>query len=419
MRSGQETVAIVGIGRVGLPLALFLADRGCVVHGVDRDAEYVQTLLETRRMPFGEEGAQPVLEAVLGKRFLPGSDLSVIARCEVVVVTIGTPIDEHMNPVLGPVEQIFRDMAPHLRAGHTILLRSTVSPGTTGYLARVLEQSGAPLPGRGIHLAFCPERIAQGHSLEELAEIPQIVGGVDTASTTAAAAFFARFGMAILETDAMSAELAKLFCNMYRYIDFAMANEFMMLATEHGRNIYEIVRLINDGYKRGGVKQPGLTGGPCLYKDGFFLIERTPYPELISNAWKINESVPAWLVARLEEERAVEGRSVGLFGLAFKRNSDDTRNSLSFKFLKILRRKGASVVAHDPFVQPDTLEEALESEILVFATNHDAYADWGLEGLRQRARSGALVCDPWNLFGTERIVFTLGDQAGPARDSDG
>ncbi len=413
MDTGGPTVAIVGIGRVGLPLALFLAARGCRVHGVDHDEAYVRRLLETRRMPFREIGAQPVLEAVLGRSFFPGSDLSVVARCTFVIVTIGTPIDEHMNPVLGPVEQIFRDMAPHLQPGQTVILRSTVSPGTTGYLARVLEQCRTPgaAPG-GVHLAFCPERIAQGHSLEELAEIPQIVGGVDAPSTESAARFFARFGISVLETDAMSAELAKLFSNMYRYIDFAVANEFMMLATEHDRNIFEILSLVNQGYKRGGIKRPGLTGGPCLYKDGFFLIERTPYPELISNAWKINESVPAWLISRIEQVRPVEGAVVGLFGMTFKRNSDDVRNSLSFKFLKILRRKGAQVVAHDPFVRPDTLLEALRAEILVFATNHDAYAEWGLEGLRRRARRGALVCDPWDIFGTRRIVFRL-DQNMP------
>ena len=401
---GNPTVAIVGIGRVGLPLALFLADRGCRVHGIDNDRQAIRSLLETRRMPFLEAGAQPVLEEVLGCRFFPGWDLDVVTDCQVVIVTIGTPIDEHMNPVLGPVEDIIRALVPHLRDGQSLLLRSTVSPGTTDFLAGVLEQAGAP---KNLRLAYCPERIAQGHSLEELPEIPQIVGGVDEPSTRAASAFFAGLDIPVLETDAVSAELAKLFSNMYRYIDFAIANEFMILATEHDRNIYEVTRLVNEGYKRGGVKPPGLSGGPCLYKDGFFLIERTPYPELISNAWRINESVPAWLIGRLEAETSLRGKRVGLFGLAFKRNSDDTRNSLSYKFIKILRRKGARVVAHDPFVAPETLEAAMDAEVLIFATNHDAYADWGMAGLRRKARAGVLVCDPWNLFGTERIVFRV------------
>src|SRR5262249_21645170 len=155
--------------------------------------------------------------------------------------------------------------------------------------------------GRDFFVAFCPERIAEGRSLEELPEIPQIVGALDAESRARASAFFEGIAGPILATDARSAEIAKLFCNVYRYIDFAVDNDFMMIADMHARDIYEILDLVNRGYKRGGLKRPGFTGGPCLYKDGFFLVERTPYPDLLTTAWKINESVPAYLVEGLSE----------------------------------------------------------------------------------------------------------------------
>ncbi len=400
-----SSVAVIGIGRVGLPLALFLADAGHRVFGIDSDEAHIRRLQADRTLPFVEEGAQPLLEALLDRRFFPTGELDVVEQCETIIVTIGTPIDEHMNPILDPIERVFDKISRHLRRGQMILLRSTVSPETTEHLRTYLNEKVNLEVGREIHLAFCPERIAQGHSLEELKDIPQIVGGVTPASTAAAATFFEALGIATLPTDAVSAELAKLFCNMYRYIDFAIANEFMIIAGEYKRNIYEIIQLTNTGYKRGGIKMPGLTGGPCLYKDGFFLIERTPYPELISNAWKINESVPAYLIGRLESLGDLKGKRVGLMGLAFKKNNDDTRNSLSYKFAKILRRKGAKVIAHDPYLQADTLEEALKADILIFATNHDMYADWGLTGLQERCLPHAWICDPWNIFETEQIIF--------------
>ncbi len=405
----ERTVAVIGIGRVGLPLALFLADHGHTVYGIDKNEGYLRFLKDERRLPFKEEGAQELLEEHLERRFFPMSDLSQVAQCDVIIVTIGTPIDQHMNPVLAPVEEVIRELSPHLRKGQLIVLRSTVSPGTTEFLQSSLQRRTRLEIGRDLFLAFCPERIAQGFSIRELGEIPQIVGGVDAASTEQAAAFFGGLGIQVHPTDAVSAELSKLFCNMYRYIDFAIANEFMMIASEYQRNIYEIVRMVNTGYKRGGIKLPGLTGGPCLYKDGFFLLERTPYPELISNAWKINESVPAYLIGRLETMKELKGARVGLFGLAFKKNNDDTRNSLSFKFVKIFQRKGCDVITHDPFLKQDMLEAALSGDVLVFATNHDAYAEWGKEGLKARCRPDAVICDPWNMFGTDRLIFRASD----------
>ena len=207
-------------------------------------------------------------------------------------------------------------------------------------------------------------------------------------------------GNELLKTDARSAEIAKLYSNMYRYIDFAIANEFMMIAHQFDRNIYEIAELVNHGYKRRGLKQPGFAAGPCLYKDGFFLISKTPYCELISTAWKINETVPAYLIDQISKQVDLKKSKVAVLGMAFKKNIDDTRNSLSYKAKKIFRQEGAEVYTHDPYTDPDNFDGKLkDADVVMIAINHDYYRDLGLEKIRKLVKKECLICDIWNVFG--------------------
>jgi UDP-N-acetyl-D-mannosaminuronic acid dehydrogenase len=407
--SSSPVVAVVGIGRVGLPLALFLAERGCTVYGIDANAAHLAAI-RTGTMPFREEGAQPLLSAHLGTRFLPTDDLSVVRGAHTIVVTLGTPVDEHNNPIYLPIEQLVRALLPHLQPKQLLVLRSTLSPGTTEHLARFIERTTSYVVGRDLFLAFCPERIAEGRSIEELPTVPQIVGGVDAPSTRAAVEFFHLVTPVVHEVDSRSAELSKLFCNMYRFIDFAIANEFMMIAEQHGRDIYPIVHAINSGYTRGGLKSPGLASGPCLYKDGFFLTGRIPYNELISGAWKINETMPAYLMERVRAVKPLEGSKAAVLGLAFKKNIDDARNSLSFKLRKLLLAEGAEVRVHDPMVPSEPFDDAVrDADIVFYAMNHDAFRDAGLAPVRRRARPDAVVCDVWNMFGTGKTLFRLSE----------
>jgi UDP-N-acetyl-D-mannosaminuronic acid dehydrogenase len=393
------------MGRVGLPLALFLADRGMTVYGIDVDEKRVSTL-RAKGMPFIEVGVDELLHRYEGIRFHPTIDVAAVSEADVVILTLGTPVDEHMNPDFRALEAIVADVRPHLGKGKLVVLRSTVTPGTTEYVGRKLESSGLTV-GKDVFLAFCPERIAEGRSLEELPEIPQIVGANDAASRARARAFFDGLVSMIHETDTRSAEIAKLFCNVYRYIDFAIGNELMMIADGFDRNIHEILDLCNRGYKRSGLKRPGFTGGPCLQKDGFFLVDRTPYPELMTAAWRINESVPAYLVDGLEKRLGMlDGKVVVVLGLAFKRNIDDTRNSLSYKAVKLLGRRGATVLKHDPFVMPGDLDAMLaRADAVLVCTDHDAYRDLGLANVRGKTRAGTWFADPWNLWG-EGMVFS-------------
>jgi UDP-N-acetyl-D-mannosaminuronic acid dehydrogenase len=402
-------VAVIGLGRVGLPFALYLAQHGHTVHGIDSNLDTVGAL-QAGRMPFNEDGGLEALSATLGSRFFPGSDLKALSEVETIIITLGTPVDEFNNPVFLPIEHLLRAALPHIQKGQLMVLRSTLAPGATEHLGRLIERTTSFKIGRDLFLAACPERIAEGKSFVELPEVPQIVGGVDAASTERAVAFFRQVTPTVMPLDSRSAELAKLFCNMYRYIDFAVSNEFMMIASQHGREVYPIIDAVNRGYKRGGIKSPGLAGGPCLYKDGFFLINKIPYNELIASAWKIHETTPAYLIEQARVFKPIDGAKAAILGLTFKKNIDDTRNSLAFKLKKLLLAEGADVHLHDPFIASSSREDALRDADFVFvAINHDAFLDLTPDALRRIARPDAVVADIWNLLGTDRIVFSLAE----------
>ncbi|MEK6868118.1 MAG: nucleotide sugar dehydrogenase [Nanoarchaeota archaeon] len=297
----QHRISIIGIGRVGLPLALAFAEKGFFVYGVDIDKNKV-LFVNSGKMPFIEEGADALLTKHIGNNFIATTDFQFATEnSEIIILTLGTPVDEHLNPIFTQIEAVIRNIVHSLHEGQIIILRSTVSPGTTEYIKRYIEANTNLKVGVNIFLGFCPERIAEGKSLEEIPLIPQIIGTLDRESAERAELLFKKLTPQVIHTDARSAELAKLYCNMYRYINFAIANEFMMIAEQHGRDIHEIINLVNKDYKRGGLKSPGFTAGPCLYKDGFFLVSKTPFAELITTAWKINESVPSYLIEEIKK----------------------------------------------------------------------------------------------------------------------
>ena len=404
----MRRLAVIGLGRVGLPLALTFARSGLDVVGIDADAERVAQLRDGH-FPYLEKNGPEALQAALGLGFETTTDLVRAAGVDAIVLTIGTPVDEHMNPVFTQIQSVLDGLRGVLSKGQLLVLRSTVAPGTTQLVARLIERATGLRVGEDLQVAFCPERIAEGNSFDEIGRIPQIVGGITLACTRRAAALFRKICGEVLETSPVAAELAKLYCNMYRYIDFAIANEFMIIAQHHGAEIHEIVHLVNHGYARGGLKSPGLTSGPCLYKDGFFLTSHLPFGELISTAWKINETVPAFLLGLVRGERTLDGLTAGILGLAFKRDIDDTRDSLAFKLRRLLWMENCRTLLHDPYVASDDLEAVLaESDVLFLTMNHEAYRS-DIHGILRRARPDALVCDVWNLAGTGRLVYRAGE----------
>ena len=402
----EVSIGIVGIGRVGLPLGLYYASRGVKAYGFDIDQTKINTLLE-KKMPFKEEGAKEILEGTINKTFFPTSDFSNIKKVNFIFLTLGTPVDDFLNPDYSQLNAALDSMLPYFSEGQTLVLRSTISPGTTEYLKHYLETKSSFKIGENFFLAFCPERIAQGVSLTELDKLPEIVGGIDEKSTEKLLFFFNQVGKEAYPTTAKNAELLKLFTNMHRYINFAIANEFMVLAEEWGGNIHEIVELSNKNYPRGGIKSPGFTAGPCLFKDGFFLTSGIPFPDLITTAWTINESMPGYLVNRLKKMTPLKGKKCLILGMAFKANNDDQRASLSHKLKKILRKEMAEVMTHDVYTHDKNFENLLEqSDIIFIATPHDEYKK-EIHYYKKFLKDGTLIVDIWNVFKKESIIFKV------------
>ncbi len=409
----KKAVSIIGIGRVGLPMALVLANDGYKVFGIGRSQMKID-LIKKAIMPFVEEGAESLLKKYVNKTFFPTTSYEVIKNSEIIILTLGTPIDENMNPVLDQLNEAVDKIIPYLKKNQLIILRSTVSPRTTIYIKDTIELRTKFKVGKNIFLAFCPERIAEGKAIQEIKEIPQIIGGVDNVSSNKAKLFFETLGVKCLLTDSTSAELAKLFTNMYRYISFAIVNEFLVIAENFNKNIYEIVDLVNKDYKRGGLALPGLTAGPCLFKDGFFLINENPFLDLITASWKINEALPLFLVRKIRERLNLKNKKVVILGLAFKPEIDDIRESLSFKIRKALLREHAQVILHDPYVKNYPHQEVLndlsdalkEADAVIIATRHKIYQNQKNKILKLTSKK-TYICDIWNIFGLNKLLFTV------------
>jgi UDP-N-acetyl-D-mannosaminuronic acid dehydrogenase len=407
------TVAVIGLGRVGLPLALSLADRGLDVIGVERVRATLESI-EAGRMPFHETGTQELLERVRGRGNLRLTQhVQDAAEAEHIVLTLGTPAHIHVEIDMSQIRHVIDDLLPVLREGHSVLLRSTVAPGTTEWVAGYLEQRRGFTVGEDLFVSHVPERIAENHFLEEIATLPCIVGGVGEGSGARAAELFEVFGTEVVQTTPVEAELAKIWTNILRYTQFALPNLLMMECEQHSANVFEVISLVNHDYPRGGIGQPGLTAGTCLRKDFVFSEERSSAPGMLLAVSRVHETVPLFLVEGLKRRLgSLRGKKVAVLGLTFKRDSDDLRDSLSFKLIRLLERELADVARHDPHVpdESEPLEVALGgADAVVVATNHSAFDE-----LVPRLPAGAVLVDPWNVTGAAR-VFASADELAAAQ----
>jgi len=388
-----DVVVLGGGGHVGLPLSLALAQSGLRVGIYDTNPSTLEHIA-AGQMPFMENGADELLREILPTgRLAFGSDGDMIARTEQLVVVIGTPVDEFLGPSMTIFEKAVEQIAPYLREGALVVLRSTVYPGTTAYVAQHLAARGAK-----VDVAFCPERIAEGHALEELHTLPQIIGADTDIAADRATALFKHLASQTVRTTTKEAELAKLFTNTWRYMKFAVANQFFMIADQAGVDYTNILRAIREDYPRAAdLPGPGFAAGPCLFKDTMQLSAFTAdhFP-LGQAAMQVNEGLPAYIVSALERRYGgLQGKTVGILGMAFKSESDDPRASLSYKLRKLLTWAGARVLATDPYVRDDRLvplDTVLsESDILVLGAPHKAY--------RSLPVGGRDVVDVWGALG--------------------
>ena len=396
MNNSLDVVIVGGCGHVGLPLALSLADCGYTVGIDDIDAEKVE-LVKAGHVPFQETGADALLKKLLptGRLYL-AADPRTVSRTQTVILVIGTPIDEFMNPSVRIFDKVVDDLAPHLNKDSLIVLRSTVFPGTTESVERRLRAAGV-----AADVAFCPERIAEGHALEELRTLPQLVGASSDRAFERASKLFERLGVGVVRTTPVEAELAKLLTNTWRYMKFAIANQFFEIAHRSGVDYNRMLEAIRHDYPRAAdLPGPGFAAGPCLLKDTMQLSAYTPdhFP-MGQAAMQINEGLPNYIVDALNSREPLQGRTLGILGMAFKGESDDPRASLSYKLRKLAAFKGANVLCTDPFIHDPTFEPLdkvlRESDVLVVGAPHRAYHKLQLDGRE--------VVDIWGITGPIRL----------------
>lgn len=370
---GDFDIAVVGgTGHIGLPLGLAFADRGLKVCVLGRNEEKAEKI-RGGEMPFIEYGAEPILKKVLANGNLAVStDLSDISKAKYVIVAIGTPVDEYLNPKTRQFLEFFSDIKEHLNQDQIIIIRSSVYP-------RTCEQVHKLLGGEGWHVAYCPERIVQGYAIKELKELPNVVAGFTEKAVEETSKLFSILSPKVIKTSMGEAELVKLFANTWRYIQFAIANQFHMISHNFGVDYDNVRNAMREGYERAhSLPSAGFAAGPCLLKDTMQLSAFSGNNFLLGQAaMMINEGLPNFIVENIRKRYDLSKTKVGILGMAFKADVDDIRDSLSFKLGKILRFHGASVYYSDEFAKnPDFVskEKLIESsDIVIIGVPHSAY----------------------------------------------
>ncbi len=393
----SDITVLGGCGHIGLPLGLAFADQGLRVVLYDTNYAAVDRV-RSGKIPNREPGAPEVLARTLANATLTATaDASAVAGGEHLVVVIGTPVDEYLNPDPQAVVDAVEAVADQLVDGQLLILRSTVFPGVTRMVERLIDRLG-----RSIDVAFCPERIAEGQAMEELHSLPQIVAARTERAYERAAALFGHLTSTIVRVAPEEAELAKLFTNSYRYIKFAAANQLYMMANDFGLD-YETIRkaVVQDYPRAADLPGPGFAAGPCLLKDTMQLAAFNNNNFALGQAsMQINEGLPLYLVSRLAARYDLDSMTVGILGMAFKGESDDNRSSLSYKLKRVLNVRAKHVLTTDPYVTVDDnlapLDQVLDrSDLIVIGAPHRTYADLVID---------QPVVDIWNLRGDGVVV---------------
>jgi len=405
-------VGIVGLGRVGLPLALSFINKGVTVIGFDINEE-LNTSVKNKVMPFHEPGYDEILK---NNNLFSSSDFTHLKDVENVIITVGTPLLAHIETDLSQLKQVLSVIIKHLVKGQNIILRSTVAPKTSKFVHLFIENNTNFVIGKDIYLSFCPERIAEGKARVELEILPQIVGSEDNESAKRSADLFSNLTPQIFHTDFVSAELVKLFNNTYRYINFSISNQFAIIAEDYDVSIYDIIKMANTDYPRSNIPFPGLTAGSCLRKDFGMINETNSYSDLLLNAWKINEFIPKFLVEKALEHRSFTNRNIGVLGYSFKKDTDDTRDSLVPKLVRYIEREvPKNIYVHEPNIPNQMLDDTYKNyefkeviencEIIFIALNHTAFYQNIDEILNYNKDRETIFIDYWNVSGKNQIIF--------------
>ena len=369
----EKIVIIGGCGHVGIPLGLAFASKNFDVVLLDKNQGHID-MINRGELPFVENGALKLLKDHIGKNLRASNNCAYIRNADFIFFVVGTPVDEHLSPKVRNVISVIEEYIPYLSDDQILIMRSTLFPGTLRIIQEHLCRHGLKTK-----LAFCPERILQGKGIDEIFKLPQIVSGTTEAVAQAAEKLFLNLTSQIIRTTPEEAELAKLMTNSWRYLNFAIANQFYMMANDSGVDFNRVYEAVTQGYPRAKFfAKPGLAAGPCLFKDTMQLASFYNNNFFLGHAaMLINEGLPDHLVKKLKQKMdgSLRGKKIAILGMTFKANNDDIRESLSFKLKKLLEIEMAYVIESDPYLKNSIpLEEALKSaEGIILGVPHDEY----------------------------------------------
>ncbi|MEJ2708568.1 MAG: nucleotide sugar dehydrogenase [Anaerolineales bacterium] len=425
-------IAVLGLGFVGLTLAVVLADAGFEVLGVEQRQDVVESLQQG--IPhFYEAGLANQLRTHVGRNLKIAASLES-AGSDIYIISVGTPVDANNEPVLDYVEKASRAIGRVLKAGDTVMLRSTVPVGTTrNFCLPLLEQESGLKGSQDFSLVFAPERTIAGKAIKELRSLPQIVGALDPQGAETAAALYREITPTIVMLDSLeAAEMVKLVNNAFRDTIFSFANEIALVCEKYDLDAFKIIEAANEGYPRDPVPLPSPgVGGVCLKKDPYLLKSTAQaqgvQPTILGSSRLVNEYMPYHVFQKYMRFLEITGRKaqdtqVFLVGFAFKGwpETSDMRDSSTLELVQYLLQAGVRVRGFDPVieaqalaqipgVEPCALEAGFESADGVFLmNNHPSYEDWNLHVLLDKMRKPGLFVDGWRMFRTDDIARVPG-----------
>ena len=368
----KADIAIVGgAGHIGLPLGILFANKRKKVILFDKDKKNVDKI-NNLTMPFMEEGGSRLLKENKKKIFAT-TEKKYLSSAKIIIICIGTPV-KNSKPDLALFFEMFKEIKKHLNPKNLLVIRSSIYPGTCLKIQKFLGKKFQ-------NISYCPERVVQGKSITELPKLPQIVSGVSKNSINQSKKLFKLICKRIIVTSILEAELIKLFSNAWRYINFSISNEFYTICEKLGVNFRELRNNMVEGYDRNkNIPKAGFAAGPCLYKDtaqlnAFFKDSFT----LGKTATKINTRFPYFIYSKMKNKfkNKLFSKKIGILGVAFKSDIDDTRDSLSIELYKFLKKKGLKVNISDDFVKMREIinkkDLIKKSDIIILGVPHSSY----------------------------------------------
>jgi len=372
MNNKRKISIIGGAGHVGFPLGLIFSSKGYKVSLVDKNEENIRKI-NKGAPPFLEDGSKFLLKKMLKyKRIKATNKIHDVKNSKYIIICIGTPIDKNLDPKLKNFLNFFKSLKNHINKSQIIIIRSSIYPGICDKVYDIIKDKNK-------NLSYCPERIVQGKSIKELPEISQLISGKNKKSIVQSSFLFRKICNKIIKVKIIEAELVKLFSNAYRYIHFSISNQFFMICKDLGLDFFRIRQIMKDGYKRNAhIPMSGFTSGPCLLKDTMQLSSFYNHKFSLGHvAMLVNEGIPQFIINNLKRDFNLKNKTVGLLGLTFKADSDDTRDSLAIKLLALLKKRKIKTLYSDEYCKMKGMSKRSDlvkkSDIIIISTPHKIY----------------------------------------------